>query len=398
MAISRIGLNVVEGNKNELSLYIHIPFCNSKCEYCAFTSMVGSAADKKRYFSDLIAELKIQTVKARKNCSVSTVYIGGGTPSSMDYYYIRDLLSCIYKNFPVKNTAEITIEINPSSVDKNKIREYILAGVNRFSIGLQSTSPKVLKEMGRGHKVADFEKTVKMIREFGVKNISADIIIGYPKQKLADVKETIQYLIKMDIPHISSYMLQVEEGTPLKRLVDNGSFSVPDDDDVVDMYKYVCMALDTAGYKRYELSNFAKPDYESNHNKAYWERKNYIGIGLSAHSYINGIRVANTSKLDEYSRRIEEKGELPIESSKILSIEEKKEEFIMLSLRTSEGLDIEEFKEEFNESFLAKRKETIASFIKQELLILTKDNRLVCTTNGFLVLNKIVLELVTSEK
>ena len=238
MAISRIGLNVVEKNKNDLSLYVHIPFCNSKCSYCAFTSTVGTPADKKRYFSDLIAELKIQTVKTRKNCSVSTVYIGGGTPSSMDYYYIRDLLSCIYKNFPVKNTAEITIEVNPCSVDKNKIREYILAGINRFSIGLQSTNPKILKDMGRQHKVADFEKTVNIIRELGVKNISADIIIGYPKQKLSDVKDTVQYLIKLGIPHISSYMLQVEEGTPLKKLVDNGSVSVPDDESVVSMYKW----------------------------------------------------------------------------------------------------------------------------------------------------------------
>jgi oxygen-independent coproporphyrinogen-3 oxidase len=156
----------------------------------------------------------------------------------MDYYYIRDLLSCIYKNFPVKNTAEITIEINPNNADRNKIREYILAGVNRFSIGLQSTNPKILKDMGRAHKAADFEKVVKMIREFGVRNISADIIIGYPKQKMVDVKETLNYLMKMEIPHISTYMLQVEEGTPLKCLVDKGAVGVPDDDLVVDMYKY----------------------------------------------------------------------------------------------------------------------------------------------------------------
>lgn len=394
MAISRIGLNVVENNKNELSIYVHIPFCESKCQYCSFVSTVGTSADKKAYFSNLIGELKIQTVKSRKNCSVSTVYIGGGTPSSMDYYYIRDLLSCIYKNFPVKNTAEITIEINPNSVDKNKIREYILAGVNRFSIGLQSTNPKILKDMGRGHKAADFEKVVKMIREFGVRNISADVIIGYPKQKMVDVKDTINYLLKMEIPHISTYMLQVEEGTPLKCLVDKGSVGVPDDELVVDMYKYVSTALTSAGYNRYELSNFAKEGYESEHNKTYWARKNYIGIGLSAHSYINGIRIANTSNMKEYARKIEEKGELPIESSKVLSIEEKKEEFIMLSLRTSEGLDLEEYKDEFGENFLTKRKSIVANMIKEELLVLTKDNRLVCTTDGFLVLNKIILELV----
>ena len=164
MAISRIGLQVAETSKNELGVYVHIPFCDSKCSYCSFVSAVGTSAEKKEYFTNLIGELKIQTVKSRKNCSVSSIYIGGGTPSSMDYYYIRDLLSCIYKNFPVKNSAEITIEINPNSADRNKIREYILAGVNRFSIGLQSTNPKILKDMGRQHNVGDFEKVVKMIR------------------------------------------------------------------------------------------------------------------------------------------------------------------------------------------------------------------------------------------
>jgi len=394
MSISRIGLNVVENSKNDFGLYIHIPFCSSKCEYCAFVSMVGTSSDKKRYFTDLVAELKIQSYKFRKNCSVSSVYIGGGTPSSMDYYYIRDLLSCIYKNFPVKNTAEITIEVNPNSVDKNKIREYILAGVNRFSIGLQSTNPKILKAMGRQHKVSDFEKAVKLIREFGIKNISADIILGYPKQKLSDIKETIQYLIKMGIPHISTYMLQVEDGTNLKKMVDNGSIGIPDDEVVVNMYKYVCTVLNNSGYKRYELSNFAKPDYESYHNKTYWNRKNYLGIGLAAHSYINGVRFSNTENIVEYSDRIENKGELPVASTKPLNKEEKKEEFIMLSLRTESGLDLDAFKEEFGESLLLKKKDIIAKMIKAEYLILTKDNKLICTTDGFLVLNQIILELV----
>lgn len=396
MAISRIGLNVVENSNTDIGLYIHIPFCNSKCEYCAFVSMVASSSDKKRYFSDLIAELKIQALKMRKNTSISSIYIGGGTPSSMDYYYIRDLLSCIYKNFPVKNSAEITIEINPNTIDKHKIREYILAGVNRFSVGLQSTNPKILKAMGRQHTIADFEKTIKIIREFSIKNISADIIIGYPKQKLMDVKDTVQYLIKMGIPHISAYMLQVESGTKLKKLVDNGSVTVPDDDAVVDMYKYVCSALESAGYNRYELSNFAKPGFESYHNQIYWNRKNYIGLGLAAHSYVNGVRFANTESMPEYAKKIEEKGEIPTAYSKVLTSNEKKEECIMLSLRTATGLDLEAYKTEFNESFLQKRKATVAKLIENEYLIL-KENHLYCTTKGFLVLNQVILQLVEGD-
>ena len=145
MSINELGLNVVDNGKNSLSIYVHIPFCNSKCNYCAFISMVATDDDKKRYFRCLLDEIKIQSKKYRGFYSVSSIYIGGGTPSCLDYYYIRDLLSIIYKNFAVKNTAEITIELNPNSADKTKIREYILSGINRFSIGLQATNPKILK-------------------------------------------------------------------------------------------------------------------------------------------------------------------------------------------------------------------------------------------------------------
>ena len=366
MAINKMGLNILEKNKNNLSIYIHIPFCNSKCTYCAFNSMVANANDKKRYYNDLVSEIKMQSQLYRQYYSVSSIYIGGGTPSAMDYYYIRDLLQCIYKNFAVKNSAEITIEINPNSVDKNKIREYILAGVNRFSIGLQSSNPKILKAMGRTHTVDDYEKTVAMIREFGIKNISTDIIIGFPKQKLANVKETVNYLLKMNIPHISIYMLQVEHGTPLKKMVDNGMLGLPNDDAVVQMYNTVNDMLTLNGYKRYELSNFAKPTFESYHNNVYWDRNEYLGMGLSAHSYIGGRRFSNTDNIIEYAEKIENKKQVPIETIKTLTEQEKKEECIMLSLRTCDGIDLEEYKTEFNENFLAKKKEIIARLIKGE--------------------------------
>ncbi len=393
MAINKTGLNILEKSKNNLSIYIHIPFCNSKCEYCAFNSMVANSSDKKRYFNDLVAEIKLQSQIYSGYYSVASIYIGGGTPSSMDYYYIRDLLQILYKNFAVKNTVEITIEINPNTIDKNKIREYILAGVNRFSIGLQTTNPKLLKEMGRTHTVEDYEKAVNMIREFGIKNISTDIIIGYPKQKVSQVKDTINYLLKLGIPHISVYMLQVEQDTKLKVLVDNGSVGVPNDDTVIEMYNLVSNTLMTNGYNRYELSNFAKPSYESYHNKVYWKRKDYLGIGLSAHSYISGRRFANTDNIVEYAEKLEVKKQIPITSIKSLTEQEKKEEFVMLSLRTSEGMNLEEYKEEFEENFLSKKKNTVARLIKGGFIILTKDNKLICTTKGLLVLNQVVLEL-----
>lgn len=397
MSVNDLGLGIYEGTRKNLGIYIHIPFCSSKCKYCAFVSTVANDEDKKRYFVDLLNEIKFQATKYSKYYSVSSIYIGGGTPSSMDYYCIRDILSCVYKNFAVKNTAEITIEVNPNSADKNKIREYILSGVNRFSIGLQSTSPKILKDMGRTHSVLDFQNVVNEIREYGVKNISVDMIIGYPNQKLSDIKETLALLIKMQIPHISTYMLQVEQNTPLKTLVDKGMVSVPDEDAVIEMYNTVYETLSKAGYGRYELSNFAKPTFESVHNSSYWKRKDYLGMGLAAHSYIDGTRFANTENPSKYADFIENKQEIPIEISKTLTKEEQKEEFIMLSLRTREGLDLAEYKTLFEENLAFKKKDTIATLIKHEFMILTNDNRLVCTSKGFLVLNKLILELVDSD-
>ena len=394
MSINNLGLNVFENGKESLSIYIHIPFCNSKCKYCAFVSTVANEDDKKRYFADLLTEIKMQSQKYSKFYSVASIYIGGGTPSSLDYYYIRDLLACLYKNFAVKNSAEITIEINPNTVDKTKIREYVLSGINRFSIGLQSISPKILKDMGRTHSVLDFQKAVDEIREYGIKNISADLIIGYPGQKMNDIKETLSYLIKIGIPHISTYMLQVEQGTKLKALVDNGSVSLPDDDLVVNMYNYIYETLSKLGYVRYELSNFAKPSYESYHNSVYWKQKDYLGIGLAAHSYIDGTRFANTENPVKYVDTIENKSEIPIEVSKTLTKAELEEEFIMLSLRTKDGLDLEKFKETFNENLAYKKKSTIATLIKNGFLILTSDNHLVCTSKGFLVLNQLIIELI----
>lgn len=397
MSISNLGLSIYENGKESLSIYIHIPFCNSKCKYCAFISTVASEDDKKRYFTDLLNEVKLQARTYAKHYSVASIYIGGGTPSCLDNYYIRDLLACLYKNFAVKNTAEITIEINPNSVDKTKIREYVLSGVNRFSIGLQSISPKILKDMGRTHTMLDFQKVVNEIREYGIKNISADLIIGYPGQKLIDIKETLAFLIKMQIPHISTYMLQVEQGTKLKTLVDKGVVALPDEDLVVEMYDYIFETLSKLGYNRYELSNFAKPTYESYHNSVYWQRKDYLGLGLAAHSYIDGTRFANTENIVKYADYIENKQEVPIEMSKTLTEEELKEEFVMLSLRTKDGVNLDEYKEIFNENLAFKKKATIASLIKHGFLLLTNNNHLVCTNKGFLVLNQLILELIDND-
>ena len=380
--------------KKDISLYIHIPFCNSKCNYCAFVSKVGTESEKDSYVKDLIAEIKMRAKEYNQYFSVSSIYIGGGTPSCMNNYAIRDILTCIYKNFSVKNSAEITIEANPNAITRAKIREYILSGVNRFSIGLQCTNQKILNNMGRTHTVEDFDTTITNIREQGIANISVDIMIGYPGQTLRHVQDSLDHLVELKIPHISCYMLQVEEGTKLKALVDqNAAYLVPEDK-VISMYNYILRELKDNGYERYELSNFAKPGFFCYHNQVYWNRTDYLGFGVSAHSYVSGVRFSNTESTSEYHRYITELKKPPVVSAQELSQKEKKEEMIMLSLRTAKGLDTKAYELEFGENFIAAKKTKLASLIKNGFLVLDKDGILKATDKGYLVLNRIIYELI----
>lgn len=380
--------------KKDLSLYIHIPFCNSKCNYCAFVSKVGTEAEKLAYIKELLAEIKMRAQEYREYFKIASIYIGGGTPSCLNNFEIRDILGCIYKNFSVKNSAEITIEVNPNAVTKAKIREYILAGVNRFSVGLQCANPRVLAKMGRTHSLQDFIETVNNIRDQGISNISSDIIIGYPGQTLKDVDETLKHLLALNIPHISCYMLQVEENTKLKALVDKGVSHIIPEEKLINMYNHVLATLRQQGYNRYELSNFAKPGFMCYHNNVYWNRTDYLGFGVSAHSYVSGVRFSNTESLPEYSRCINILGKPPVKSASELTKDEQKEEFIMLSLRTDKGLDTKAYEVEFGEKFMPYRKAKIANLITNGFITLDQNGVIKATDKGFLVLNRLIYELI----
>lgn len=380
--------------KKDISIYVHIPFCNSRCNYCAFVSKVGTDEEKQTYIKDLISEIKMRAKEYNEYFSVRSIFIGGGTPSCLNNYEIRDVLSCLYKSFSVRNNAEITIEVNPNSLTKTKIREYILSGVNRFSIGLQSGNNKLLKQMGRTHTLSDFDNAISNLREQGISNINADIIIGYPNQTLKDVEESVKHLLELKLPHVSCYMLQVEEKTKLKALVDNGSLYITPEEKIITMYNSVVKMLKANGYNRYELSNFSKPGFESYHNKVYWQGLDYLGFGVSAHSLISNVRFCNTQSILEYNRCINQIKKPPVESAKQLTVEEQKEEMIMLSLRTTEGLNTELYNMRFNENFIAKRKDKIANLIKNGYIVLSADKVLKPTDKGYLVLNRIIYELV----
>lgn len=379
--------------KKELSLYIHIPFCNSRCNYCNFVSFVASEQEKLRYVECLKKEIMFRAKEYNKFFTIKTIFIGGGTPSCLRNGAIKDILQTVYKHFTVKNNAEISIELNPNTATKEKIEEFVISGVNRFSIGLQCISPLVLKNMGRTHTLDDFNNAVSLIREQGVSNINADMIVGYPGQSEKDTVETAKYLVSKNIPHVSAYILSVEQGTPLQFMIDNGTQKLPKEEKLLKTYQAVVNTLSEAGYIRYEVSNFAKPGFVCKHNLTYWTRNEYLGLGVSAHSYIDGVRFFNTENLQSYCQCIETKNKAPVSSVTKLTTAEKKEEAVMLSLRTNEGLSTKAYEEEFHENFLAKHKDQLASFIKLGFLTIDREGNIKATAKGYLVLNKLILEL-----
>jgi len=379
--------------KKSLSLYIHIPFCNSKCRYCNFVSCVAADEFKTEYLKQLNAELLYRAKEYRSRYEVATIYIGGGTPSSLRIGAIKNIMHTVLNNFSVRNDAEITIEMNPNDLTDAKLNEYLEIGINRFSTGLQSSNDRILKIIGRTHTLLNYQITANRLINRGVSNISTDIIIGLPGQTEKDVQETLKVLLDLKIPHISAYMLQLEEGTPLKKLVDDGTISLPSEEQTANMYKLVCKILAEKGYEHYEVSNFALPNFASKHNRVYWDGGDYLGVGASAHSLIFPYRMANTENIKEYIDIVRNKRVAPICSVYKLTTEMQKEERIMLKLRTRDGLNLNDYEKDFKENLVQKKKSEISSLIKNKLITLDSNFNLKVTEDGYLVLNEIIRQL-----
>lgn len=379
--------------RTPLSIYIHIPFCERRCNYCAFTSSCSTDETKERYVNLLISEIKERAKKYSGGRAVQTIYIGGGTPSSLKDGQIQQILDTVYKFFVVTNDAEITIECNPNSITEKKAKEYENAGVTRVSMGLQAKQPHHLKFLGRIHSSSDFANGVKLLRSAGIKNINGDMIVGIPSQTEAEVAETAEFLAKTGVDHVSMYMLEVEEGTKLKKVVDGKMVTMPTEAEYVKLYKKAKDTLSKCGFDRYEVSNFAKEGFRSRHNYTYWKRGNYLGLGLSAHSFVDGVRFANTSQLSEYISHLE-KNEIPLEFKETLTKEESAEEEIMLGLRTEEGFNLNDFSSKYGGEFVKNKKEEIKKLVEDGFLILSENGNLKATDSGFMVLNKIISLLI----
>ena len=380
-------------NKTELGIYLHIPFCKKKCDYCDFISFPYSQAIElvEKYIETMEAEIDSYDLTSY---NVTTIYMGGGTPSILPSKEIEKLLNKIKtkleenKNETKWEDIEITIEVNPGTVDKNKLETYKKSGVNRLSIGLQTTNNKLLKQIGRIHTYEEFLNTYQMAKEIVFQNCNVDLMLGLPNQTIQDLKQSLEKILELNPNHISVYSLIVEEGTPIERKLQKGELELPDEDTERQMYWYVKNILELNGYEHYEISNFAKKGKQSKHNLNCWHQKEYIGIGISAHSYLNGVRYCNSSEIDKYIKNINKKefnindiinlcnGDTKIlkkidevyEINEIQSLEDKKREYMLLGLRKLEGIKISSFKEKFIENPIYVYHKELEKLVSEKLI------------------------------
>lgn len=358
-------------------IYIHIPFCKTKCPYCDFYSFKPDINQKDSYLEAVLSCLLKH--KNEIKGEVDTIYFGGGTPSFFGGERIKRVIDCIRDNYTVGN-AEITVECNPSSVDEALLGQLKKAGVNRISMGMQSAVDEERKSLGRLSDKAQVERSVELIKSYGIDNISLDLMLGIPYQTKESLKESLDFIIKQDVKHISAYMLKIEEGTPFSKM----SLPLPDEDEVCELYLYCCEYLNEKGYSQYEISNFAKKGFESKHNLKYWHTEEYLGLGPSAHSFIGGERFYYPRDFSAFLKNPD-----PIPDGKGGD----EEEYIMLSLRLSEGLTRKGFYERFKKELPEELFKKALPLEKSGLLKITKEG-LHLTAKGFLLSNSIISTLL----
>ncbi len=390
--------------KDELGIYIHIPFCKSKCSYCDFISYPNNVDKVEMYFNALEKELESYNLE---KYNITTIYIGGGTPSYVEAKYISKILNkvkiILANNLTSWENIEKTIEVNPGTINEEKLLMYKNAGVNRLSIGLQSTNDKLLKQIGRIHNYIDFINTYEITKKVGFKNINVDLMLGLPNQTIQDLKESLEEIIKLNPNHVSVYSLIIEEGTKIEKQISSGELKMPDDELERQMYWYVKNTLELNGYKHYEISNFAKNGYESKHNLNCWEQKEYVGLGVAAHSYINDTRYSNTENLEKY---IDTNFNADIWSNQdellknnirtieeIQSFDDKKNEFMLLGFRKIEGVNITKFKEKFVDNPIFIYRDKLKKLVDQGLIEIDLNN-IKLTSKGIDLANIVFQEFV----
>lgn len=365
---------------NSIGIYIHIPFCRSKCNYCAFYSVCADKSTTAAYCKSLIEQI----TKRGSNLfrPVSSVYFGGGTPSVLSAEQLTSILSAVKQSFSVLEDAEITIEVNPADDLEVLLPTLYKNGFNRLSLGIQSGNDNELQLLGRRHNKDRAKEAVKIARKSGFKNISVDLMLGLPESTTESLKNSLNFILSLNAEHISAYILKLEKGTPMYQM--SNSLKMPDDDMVAEQYLFMSDYLKQNGFYHYEISNFAKKGYESRHNSAYWECGEYLGFGPAAHSFYEGNRYYFGDSIEDFINNPH-----PIPDGKGGN----EEEYIMLGLRLSKGISNTEFKQKFGKE-LTQGIFNKAQKLAENGLLETDGDKISLTAHGMLVSNKIITELL----
>ena len=373
-------------NPDTIGLYVHIPFCKKKCNYCDFCSFADLDGGVRARYLRALAE-EISSYRGEEHPPVDTVFLGGGTPSLLTPTELEDLFSVLQKTFRILPDAEVSAEANPGTLDREKLEAFRRVGVNRLSIGLQSIHDGELAALGRIHTYADFLDAYHLAREGGIENIGVDLMYAFPTQTAASFHETLAAVTALSPEHISAYGLIVEDGTPFGE--NRERLLLPSEDEEVEMYEDACRTLAAAGYRHYEVSNYAKPGFECRHNLRYWHAEEYLGFGVAAHSYYRGERFANSRDFLAYSQ-----GKCKqYRTKERIDRENEAEEYTMLALRTSEGIDLSLYEKRFSHSFLSGREDAVRRFVAAGVARLA-DGHFAFTERGFYIGNSLTAELL----
>ncbi|OOM75066.1 oxygen-independent coproporphyrinogen-III oxidase-like protein YqeR [Clostridium puniceum] len=371
----------------EISLYIHIPFCKQKCLYCDFPSYSG----KEKFMDEYIDALNKEILEKAEKYSISSIFIGGGTPSYLQDLSLKNLLITLNK-LNLKENIEFTMECNPGTLNRDKLEIMKKYNVNRISLGLQTTKNSILKEIGRIHTYEEFKNNYFLAREIGFDNINIDLMFGLPNQKLEDWKESLVEIAKLEPEHISAYSLIIEEGTHFYNLHEQNKLNLPEEDNERLMYLSTKQILEKRGYHQYEISNFAKLGNECFHNKVYWNCNEYLGLGVSASSFIDKKRTKNLDDIQEYIEKINNYESI-IEETHVNDVKDDMEEFVFMGLRMIKGININEFKKRFNKDINEVYGDIIEKNIKKELLIYNSE-KLFLSQKGIEISNYVMSDFI----
>jgi oxygen-independent coproporphyrinogen-3 oxidase len=375
----------------KIGLYIHIPFCYKKCSYCDFISFKYNDQNIDQYVKALLKEIELYSSRLKKY-KVKTLFIGGGTHSALTIDKMDTIVNKLYKSLSIESGIEFSVESNPGTLTKEKLEGYLKIGVNRLSIGLQSFNDRILNSIGRIHSKEIFLRNYHTARDVGFDNINIDLMYGLPGQSLSDWKDTLEKVIELRPEHISAYALKIEEGTRFYDLYLQNKLHLADEEEEREMYHYTIETLNKQGIVQYEISNFAKEDYECEHNLIYWNNEEFLGLGLAAHSYLNFCRFANTNNFEEYINLLNN-GKLPVSTKENKSREDEIFETMFLGLRLTKGVNVNKFKKRFRLNPLEIYKYKLDKMIKLGL-ITVDENSIRLTRYGMDVSNQVFLEFI----